>query len=74
MEIVNHGLGYTNRDGNRQIIPADTIVPTSPLTANAELFESLRGISTELILVGDVRQPGMIVDAVRSAYQAARFL
>jgi hypothetical protein len=49
-------------------------VPTSPLTANAELFESLRGISTELILVGDVRQPGMIVDAVRSAYQAARFL
>jgi NADPH-dependent 2,4-dienoyl-CoA reductase/sulfur reductase-like enzyme len=74
MEIVEHGLAYSDKDGKRQIIPADAVVPTSPLQAGTEVFEDLRGEAREVFLIGDARQPGMIVDAVRGAYQAARTL
>jgi len=74
IKTVDRGLAYTDKDGSRQVIPADTVVPTSPLKANTELFESLRGAVPELFLIGDARNPGMIVDAVRGAYQVARGL
>ena len=44
------------RSGTR--LPADTVVPTSPLTANTALFESLEGSVPELYAVGDCREPG----------------
>ena len=72
IEIVDNGLAYTDRDGARHTLVADTIVPTSPLKANTQLLESLRGMAPELYLIGDARQPGMIIDAVREAYQTAR--
>jgi len=72
IEIVDNGLAYTDRDGARHTLAADTIVPTSPLKANTQLLESLRGMAPELYLIGDARQPGMIIDAVREAYQTAR--
>jgi thioredoxin reductase len=74
IEIVDEGLAYKDKKGERHITPSDTIVPTSPLKANRSLFEDFKGIAPELLLIGDARQPGMIIDAIRSAYQAAHFL
>ena len=52
-------------------LEADTIVPTAPLTANDDLYEKLEGKVPELYLIGDGREAGMIVHAIRSGYQTA---
>ena len=44
MEIADGGLTYTDKDGKRHTLSADTIVPTSPLRANTQLLESLQGM------------------------------
>jgi 2,4-dienoyl-CoA reductase (NADPH2) len=71
MEATDAGLAYTDRDGVRQVIPADTILPTAPLKPNDDLYKALDGQVPELFLIGDGKQSGMIVHAVRSGYQTA---
>ena len=72
LEITDKGVAYTDKDGKRQTIEADTVVPTSPLKSNAALLQDLKGKVPELYLIGDANQPGMIVDAVREGYQTAK--
>jgi len=55
-------------------LEADTVVPTSPLKSNDILFKALEGKVPELYLIGDGREAGMIVHAVRSGHQTARAL
>jgi 2,4-dienoyl-CoA reductase (NADPH2) len=71
MVIDRNGLSYTTSDGARHTVAADTIVPTSPLTPNTALFESLQGAAPELYAIGDCREPGMIVDAIADAWRVA---
>ena len=71
MEATDVGLAYTDADGARQVIPADTILPTAPLKPNDDLYKALDGQVPELFLIGDGKQSGMIVHAVRSGYQTA---
>jgi 2,4-dienoyl-CoA reductase (NADPH2) len=56
MAIGATGLSYTTPDGSRHTVSADTIVPTSLLTPNMALFESLRGSVPELYAIGDCRE------------------
>ncbi len=70
--ITDTGLAYTDKDGKRQKLEADTVVPTSPLTANAELLKDLQGKAPEVYVIGDAKIPGMIVDAIREGYQTAK--
>lgn len=72
MEITDKGLAYTDKEGTRHLVPADSVVPTSPLKANMKLAESLKGAAPELYLIGDAKKPRMIVDAVREGYHTAR--
>jgi 2,4-dienoyl-CoA reductase (NADPH2) len=70
--ITETGVVYTDKEGKKARLEADSVVPTSPLTPNAELLKGLEGKVAELYLIGDAKIPGMIVDAVREAYQTAR--
>lgn len=72
IEITDSGLAYTDKDGGRHTLKADTVVPTSPLKSNVELLKDLKGRVAELHLIGDANKPGMIVDAVREGYHTAR--
>jgi len=72
IEITDTGLAYTDKDGTRQRLEADTVVPTSPLAANVRLLKDLRGKTHELYMIGDANRPGKIVDAIREAYHTAR--
>jgi 2,4-dienoyl-CoA reductase (NADPH2) len=72
VEIADKGLAYSDKDGKRHTLQADSIVPTSPLIPNTELLESIEGKVPELYLIGDGKKPRMIVDAVREGYQTAR--
>jgi len=74
MVIDRDGVSYTASDGSRHTVAADTVVPTSPLTPNLALVESLEGRVPELYAIGDCREPGMIVDAIADAWRAAGHL
>jgi 2,4-dienoyl-CoA reductase (NADPH2) len=72
LEITEKGVAFTDKDGKRQSLEADTVVPTSPLESNAALYRDLQGKVPELYLIGDANRPGMIVDAVREGYHTAK--
>ncbi len=63
-EITDKGLTIITKEGKRQSIEADTIVPATPLTPNAELLKALQGRVPEIYLIGDCRKPGLVVDAI----------
>jgi len=64
-EITDKGLTLLTREGERQTLEADTIVPALPLTPNTELLESLKAKVPEIYAIGDCHQPRLIVDAIR---------
>jgi thioredoxin reductase len=71
MGITDKGLVITTRDGEKQTLPADSIVPTSPLAPNTELLKSLEGKAPEVYAIGDCREPRMIVDAIADGWKIA---
>ncbi len=74
IEITHEGLTVSDKEGKRQIIPADTIIPALPLSPNKALVEKLKGIVPEVYAVGDCRQPQLIVDAIADGSRTAHNL
>jgi 2,4-dienoyl-CoA reductase (NADPH2) len=74
IEVTKSGLKFKDKEGNKVELEADTVVPTSPLEPDDELYEKLEGKLPELYLIGDARQAGMIVHAVRAGFQTAKAL
>jgi len=71
MEITDAGLVVTTREGEKQTILADSIIPTAPLEPDTRLLESLEGKVPELYAVGDCQEPRMIVDAIADGWKIA---
>jgi 2,4-dienoyl-CoA reductase (NADPH2) len=71
MEITDQGLAITTKQGEKQIIEADTIVPTAPLKPNTDLFKSLKGKVPKVYAIGDCKEPRMIVDAIADGWRVA---
>jgi 2,4-dienoyl-CoA reductase (NADPH2) len=69
IEIVERGVIITTKEGKKQTIDADSIVPTSPLTPNTALYESIKGKAPEVYAIGDCKEPRMIVDAIAEGWQ-----
>jgi 2,4-dienoyl-CoA reductase (NADPH2) len=63
-EINSKGLVITTKEGKKETIEVDTILTALPLKANEDLFNSLKGVATEIHHIGDCSNPGLIVDAV----------
>jgi len=72
MEVTAAGLEIVTADGERQVIPADTVIPTLPLRPNMNLYASLKGKVPELYAVGDCREPLLIADAIGTGLRTAR--
>ena len=71
-EITKTGLVFTNRDGERVTLTADSILPVYPLKANEDLRESLEGRVPEVYAIGACKDPkALIVDAVEDAAKIA---
>jgi 2,4-dienoyl-CoA reductase (NADPH2) len=71
IKVTEKGLVFEDKAGVKTELEAGTIVPTSPLKPNDDLYEKLEGKVPELYLIGDGREAGMIVHAIRSGYQTA---
>jgi 2,4-dienoyl-CoA reductase (NADPH2) len=71
-EITDKGISIITKDGKRQTLEVDTIIPVLPLAPNTKLFESLQGKIPEVYCVGDCRVPGARPNAVADGYRVAR--
>ena len=72
--VTDKGLAFDDAGGQHVELEADTVMPTAPLKSNDTLFKALEGKVPELYLIGDGREAGMIVHAVRSGFQTAKAL
>ena len=73
-EITDKGLTLVDRNGNRQTLEADTIVTAFPLTPNTGLADKLKDIVPKVYMVGDCREPRLIVDAIRDGLETGHNL
>jgi thioredoxin reductase len=71
MEITDEGLVITTKEGEKQTLQADSIIPTSPLAPNTELLKSLEGKAPEIYAIGDCQEPRMIVNAIADGWKIA---
>jgi 2,4-dienoyl-CoA reductase (NADPH2) len=72
--VTDKGLAFDDAAGQHVELEADTVMPTAPLKPNDTLYKALEGKVPELYLIGDGREAGMIVHAVRSGFQTAKAL
>jgi len=70
-EITKKGLIITTKEGERQTIEADTIVPAL-YRIDTEFLEAFRGKTGEIKLIGgDGEEPNFIMNAIRDGYLVA---
>jgi len=72
VEITDKGLTIIDKDGEKQAIAADTIIPALPLLPDTGLYESLKGKVPEVYAIGDCKEPLLIADAISAGMQVAR--
>lgn len=67
-EINDKGLVITAKDGQKQTLEADSIVPMTPLNPDDNLAKALKGKVAEVHICGSCNKPGLIRDAVNEGY------
>jgi len=72
MEITDKGLIIITKEGDKQTIEAESVVATSPLKPNTGLLKSLEGKVPEVYVIGDCREPRLIVDAIADGWRITR--
>jgi 2,4-dienoyl-CoA reductase (NADPH2) len=71
VEVTEKGLMIITKDGQKQLIEADTIVPALPYKPNTDLYNSLKGKVPEIYLIGDGSDPRLILEAVSDGWKTA---
>jgi 2,4-dienoyl-CoA reductase (NADPH2) len=71
-EVTDQGLVIINKEGQRQLLEADSIVTATTLIPRDELLKELQGKVSEIYAVGDCHQGGLILDAIAEGYRVAR--
>ena len=72
--ITNEGVVIITKDGRRQVIEADAIVPVTPLKPNNELLKALQGNVPEVYLIGDGKEPDHIRQAIADGAHIGRVI
>jgi len=71
VEINDRGVVITNKEGEMQLVEANTVVLAAGSSPNAELRDALEGKRPELHLVGDCKDPGNIMSAIADGFFTA---
>jgi 2,4-dienoyl-CoA reductase (NADPH2) len=72
VEITDKGLTVITREGKKETIEADSIIPAMPLTPNTELIKSFKGKAKEVYAIGDCKEPELVVGAIAEGSRIAR--
>lgn len=70
-EVTDKGLTILTRDGQQQILEADTIATALPLKSNTRLIKEFEGKVPEVYAIGDCNEPRLILHAVADGYRVA---
>jgi 2,4-dienoyl-CoA reductase-like NADH-dependent reductase (Old Yellow Enzyme family)/thioredoxin reductase len=73
-EVTAEGLIVQDREGERTLIPADTVIFAAGMQSNNGLRKELGGKVPELHVIGDCIEPCQIVDAVAGGAKVARII
>ncbi|MFH1650685.1 MAG: FAD-dependent oxidoreductase [Chloroflexota bacterium] len=71
-EITERGLVIIDREGIERTIEADTILVAVPPKPNIALLRALEGKVPEVYLIGDGREPRLIIDAIADGFRVGR--
>ncbi|MDR3353467.1 MAG: hypothetical protein LBO21_00350, partial [Synergistaceae bacterium] len=71
VEINEREVITRDKSGKETALPADTVVIAAGLKPLTEETEKLRGYTLDFIPVGDCKRAKLILEAVRSGYDAA---
>ena len=71
-EITDRGLEITDKEGKKQTLEADTIIPVLPMAPNQKLLKDLEGKVSEIYAVGDCREPHLILEAVADGFRIGK--
>jgi 2,4-dienoyl-CoA reductase (NADPH2) len=72
LEITDKGIIVLTREGYKQTIEADSIIPAMPLKPNSTMLKELDGKVKEIHAIGDCFEPRLIVDAIAGGYRTGR--
>jgi 2,4-dienoyl-CoA reductase (NADPH2) len=64
MEITDKGVTIITKEGNKETIEADSVIPAVAWAPNIGLLKSLEGKVSEVYAIGDCQEPKLIVDAI----------
>jgi 2,4-dienoyl-CoA reductase (NADPH2) len=73
-KLTDKGLVIQNKNGEEEILKADTYISVLPASSNTDLFNELKGKIPELYNIGDCKDPGLIADAVADGAKVARMI
>ncbi|MBT8224631.1 MAG: FAD-dependent oxidoreductase [Dactylosporangium sp.] len=71
-EVTREGLVVRTGDGERLLLPADTVVTALPLLPDRAATVAMRGRGAEVHPIGDAGEPRLIVDAIATGARIAR--
>jgi 2,4-dienoyl-CoA reductase (NADPH2) len=71
-EVNKEGLIITTKDGERKIIPADTVLVTLPFLPDFNAATKFEGQVPEIYLIGSGAEPGLIVNAIAGGAKVGR--
>ena len=64
--IEEKRMTIITKNGTKMTLEADTFITAMPLDANEELMKNMTGKAKEVYFIGDVKEPGLIADAIAS--------
>jgi thioredoxin reductase len=70
-EITQNGVVY-ERDGKKQVVEAESVVLAMGSKPNIGLMKALEGRVPELYGIGDVKDPGKVLNAIHDGSRLAR--
>jgi 2-enoate reductase len=71
-EVTDKGLVVTDKEGRTVMLEADTVLVTIPLKPNPGVHDALREKAPEVHVIGDCREPGLIIDAIAGGFTVGR--
>jgi 2-enoate reductase len=73
-EITGEGITIITKDGEKKHIEADNILPVLGLEPDRELVRDLKDKVPEVYLIGDCKEPRLILEAIDDGSQIGRMI
>jgi len=74
LEITDEGMAIADKNGNRRLLEADTVVLAAGMKRSEEFFEALKDKIPEVFVIGDCAEPRNVLYAIWEGFRTARLI